>query len=337
MKYRKGVDNMMKHILRRIVTAVMSAALILTAPALIPGGSGMMKAEAATYGSYQVSVNSGYLALRRAMAYDQSNEIGKLWNGDVVELIEATSSTYWYVYAPSLGLYGYVNNSYLSYIGSQTYYDYNVMTVSVSDSYLALRTAKSFDYSNEIGKLWSGDQVEVLDASDSSYYYVYARSLGMYGYVNADYLYGGSGSYNYSYATMTVSVAKGYLALRTAMAYDSSNEIGKLYTGDTVQVIDSSNPDYYYVYAPSLGKYGYVNADYIFGSVVYQNYSYWTVGVNSGYLALRNAKAYDTSNEIGKLWNGQVVQPIDTSDASYWYVYAPSLGMYGFVNSEFLY
>ena len=33
--------------------------------------------------------------------------------------------------------------------------------------------------------------------------------------------------------TWTVSVAKGYLALRTAKAYDASNEIGELYTGDT--------------------------------------------------------------------------------------------------------
>ena len=34
----------------------------------------------------------------------------------------------------------------------------------------------------------------------------------------------------------TVTVASGYLALRNAKAYDSSNEIGELYTGDTVEV-----------------------------------------------------------------------------------------------------
>ena len=62
---------------------------------------------------------------------------------------------------------------------------------------------------------------------------------------------------------MTVGVASGYLALRTAKAYDAGNEIGKLYTGDTVQVIDSSDYQYWYVYAPSLGKSGYVNKDYL--------------------------------------------------------------------------
>ena len=33
--------------------------------------------------------------------------------------------------------------------------------------------------------------------------------------------------------TYEVSVAKGYLALRTSMAYTSSNEIGELYSGES--------------------------------------------------------------------------------------------------------
>ena len=64
--------------------------------------------------------------------------------------------------------------------------------------------------------------------------------------------------------TRTVRVAEGYLALRTAKAYDAQNEIGKLYTGDTVQLIDTSDSGYWYVYAPVLGKSGYVNKDYLY-------------------------------------------------------------------------
>ena len=64
--------------------------------------------------------------------------------------------------------------------------------------------------------------------------------------------------------TRTVSVAKGYLALRTAKAYDEANEIGELYTGDTVQVTDTSDSTYWYVYSPKHGKYGYVNKDYLY-------------------------------------------------------------------------
>ena len=64
----------------------------------------------------------------------------------------------------------------------------------------------------------------------------------------------------------TVSVAKGYLALRTAKAYDSSNEIGELYSGDTVQVQDTSDNTYWYVYSPKLNKSGYVNRNYLIGA-----------------------------------------------------------------------
>ena len=59
--------------------------------------------------------------------------------------------------------------------------------------------------------------------------------------------------------TKTVRVQSGYLALRTAKAFDSSNEIGALYTGDTVEVKDTSDSTYWYVYSPKLGNSGYVN------------------------------------------------------------------------------
>ena len=60
-----------------------------------------------------------------------------------------------------------------------------------------------------------------------------------------------------------VSVAKGYLALRSKPEYDDSNEKGKLYTGDAVFVKDYSNSQYWYVYAPDCQAYGYVNKDYL--------------------------------------------------------------------------
>ena len=64
----------------------------------------------------------------------------------------------------------------------------------------------------------------------------------------------------------TVTVADGYLALRNAKAYDDKNEIGKLYTGDTVDVTDSSGSTYWYVYASRLKKSGYVNRRYLANS-----------------------------------------------------------------------
>ena len=62
----------------------------------------------------------------------------------------------------------------------------------------------------------------------------------------------------------------------------------------------------------------------------------YTVTVADGYLALRNAKAYDDANEIGQLNNGDTVQVQDSSGSTYWYVYVPKLGKEGYVDKNYL-
>ena len=210
----------------------------------------------------------------------------------------------------------------------------SIYTVSVAKGYLALRTAKAYDSRNEIGELYTGDTVEVTDTSDNTYWYVYSSKLNKSGYVNRNYLVGGAASTGGS--NYTVSVAKGYLALRTAKAYDSRNEIGELYSGDTVQVQDTSDNTYWYVYSPKLNKSGYVNRNYLVGGTVSTGGASYTVSVAKGYLALRTAKAYDSSNEIGELYSGDTVQVQDTSDNTYWYVYSPKLNKSGYVNRNYL-
>lgn len=287
--------------------------------------------------TYQVGVSKGYLALRSAMAYDSSNEIGELYSGDTVEVTEYTTSDYWYVYSPKLNLSGYVNNDYLYFLSSQPTSSSGSYTVSVAKGYLALRSTKAYDSSNEIGQLYSGDTVTVSDSSDPQYWYVYSPKLNLSGYVNKDYLYysgdTAASAQSSSGNSRTVSVAKGYLALRSAKAYDSSNEIGQLYSGDTVQLIDTSDSQYWYVYSQKLGKNGYVNKDYLIGGTT--TYATRTVSVATGYLALRSAKAYDSSNEIGQLYSGDTVQLVDTTDAQYWYIYSQKLCKYGYVNKDY--
>ena len=208
----------------------------------------------------------------------------------------------------------------------------------VNSGYLALRSAKAFDSSNEIGQLYTGDTVWLSDSSDPTYWYVYSPKLNLYGYTDQNYLYGGNtgstGTTTYFGETRTVHVNSGYLALRTMKAYDSSNEIGQLYTGDTVQILETSDPQYWYVYSPKYDLNGFVNKDYLSGGTVY---STKTVSVAKGYLALRSAKSYDTSNEIGQLNTGDTVQVIDSGDSTYWYVYSPKLSNYGYVNKDYLY
>ena len=192
-------------------------------------------------------------------------------------------------------------------------------TVTVADGYLALRNAKAYDDKNEIGKLYTGDTVDVTDSSGSTYWYVYASRLKKSGYVNRRYL-ANSSSERY------VSVKSGYLALRNAKAFKSSNEVAELYTGDKVQIADASDSTYWLVYVPGLK-----NKDNTASAVVTK-----TVKVKSGYLALRNAKAYDDANEIGQLNNGDTVQVQDSSGSTYWYVYSSRLGKSGYVNKNYL-
>ena len=137
--------------------------------------------------------------------------------------------------------------------------------------------------------------------------------------------------------TYSVKVKSGYLALRTAKKFDSKNEIGKLYTGDIVIECPTSGDEseYRYVYAPSLKKHGYVNGDYLSLEGVYDRKEMYA-RVETGYLALRNAKKFDKKNEIGKLNTGDPVIILDDSDSEYWTVYAPTLSKTGYVNSNYL-
>lgn len=213
--------------------------------------------DASTAGdTWTVKVDSGYLALRTAKAFERENEIGELYTGDTVQVKDTSDSTYWWVYSPKYKREGYVNKNYLESAG-------NTYSVKVDSGYLALRTAKAYDASNEIGELYTGDTVQVKDTSDSTYWWVYSSKYNKEGYVNKNYLVS-TGSSATSYPKWKVSVSKGYLALRTAKAYDAANEIGELYTGDEVHVMDSSDSTYWYVYSPKHKKNGYVNKNYLY-------------------------------------------------------------------------
>ena len=312
----------------------------LAATALTISAPGNIYDAQASVNTYRVNVATGYLALRTEAALNTANEIGELYTGDLIEVTDYIGATgYWYVYSPKYDRYGYVNNDYLDAITSSGGSSYNtIWTVRVKSGYLALRSAKAFDSSNEIGQLYTGDTVWLSDSNDPTYWYVYSPKLNLYGYTDQNYLYGGNtgstGTTTYFGETRTVHVNSGYLALRTMKAYDSSNEIGQLYTGDTVQILETSDPQYWYVYSPKYDLNGFVNKDYLSGGTAY---SVKTISVAKGYLALRSAKSYDTSNEIGQLNTGDTVQVIDSGDSAYWYVYSPKLSNYGYVNKDYLY
>ena len=60
-----------------------------------------------------VSVSGGYLAVRGDFTYDDANELGKLYNGDVVEIQGGCEGSYVFVYSPKLDTIGWVNAVFL--------------------------------------------------------------------------------------------------------------------------------------------------------------------------------------------------------------------------------
>ena len=105
---------------------------VLTAAAITFSIFGMPKKAEASCNTYQVNVAKGYLALRTDTAFDSRNEIGELYNGDLVEVMDYTGATgYWYVYSPKYDTFGYVNNDYLNSISSSVSAYDTMWTVSV--------------------------------------------------------------------------------------------------------------------------------------------------------------------------------------------------------------
>ena len=237
------------------------------------GSSTQSSSSTASGTEMKVRVSSGYLRLRKSKEYRSDNELARLYNGETVKVQDSSDGTFWYVYVPSKNLSGYVNKNYLSKAGSSSsgssqtakpvQTDGETYSVKVNDGYLALRTAKAFEYENEIGSLYTGDKVKVIEKQAGTYWYVYSPKHGKNGYVNKDYLVKEGGAPSTS-KTYTVRVSDGYLALRTAKAFAYENEIGELYTGDTFQVTDTSDSTYWYGYSPKHGKYGYVNRNYLY-------------------------------------------------------------------------
>ena len=81
---------------------------------------------------------------------------------------------------------------------------------------------------------------------------------------------GGTGKYNSEGYRTVCRLETGYLAMRTAPAYDPNNEIrgAELYNGDQVKLVGSSvagsdGRTYIQVFSDKTGTTGYVNADFL--------------------------------------------------------------------------
>lgn len=295
---------------------------------------------------------------------EESTVLTKLVNGEKVALVEKGEDEYWKVSIEAEEITGYMPNYYLTNEKDAVIDPVKRYVKLEKGENLIIRSLPETDAA-AIGILEIGQEVTLMADMSGKFDYIYVADQKIYGYAESSKLSenpvelkktsddenssdeivqkeicGPGAAPTSNQGQFYVYVQKGYLALRNAKVFDSSNEIGKMYNGDCILAI-KTNEKYWYVYSPSLGMYGYVNSEYLTTTPMGtgQNRSSgmkYYANVNTGYLALRSAPAYDSSNEIGKIANGQEVNVIDTSEDPYWYVYVPGLGQSGYVNSEYL-
>ncbi len=220
--------------------------------------------------------------------------------------------------------------------------------------------------SKVLTKLDNGEKVSLMEKSEGNYWKVYVEAEEIIGYIDYHYLTNISDAVT-DPVIRYVNIKKDASLTILSTPDEDGAALGMAERGDEVTVLAKPDETYAYIYAANESAYGYVErsklsedkpkeetkdtsakkeestpapapaATEVLGAgsppANYQGIYY--VSVASGYLALRNAKAFDASNEIGKMYNGDYVQAIRTNE-QYWYVYSPSLGAYGYTNSDYL-
>lgn len=332
-------------------------------------------------GDYYVTGCKDVVKVREGPDED-SNVLTRLSNGEKVSLVDKEDDGYWKIYIKAENIIGYMPDHYLTNEkDAVTEPVTRYVKIKAGDT-MTIRSLPEED-ANAVGILKRGQKVTLMADMSGDFDYIYAADDKTYGYVESsglsskkvstasastqaatpqptvqaqpqpqtrtqpqapDKVFGPAAAPVSHLGEYYVSVQKGYLALRNAKAFDTSNEIGQMNNGEAVWAMETSGT-YWYVYSPSLGMYGYTNSGYLTTSYSApsqpqsQSSSYLGVyhaNVASGYLALRNDTAFDASNEIGQIANGAEVDVIDMSAGQYWYVYVPSLGQTGYVNSAYL-
>lgn len=183
----------MKRTIRKsILAAVLAIATVFGAAAATVAATSVT-AEATTYTETRYScVASGFLALRTAPCYDDSNIIYEIWtNGTQLCMTGQYSGNYGYCYCPAACCYGWVNVNYTTGSTPAPAPSTECVRYScVASGYLALRTAPCWDDSNIIYQIWAnGTKLCMTGQYSGDYGYCYCPAAGCYGWVNVKYTY----------------------------------------------------------------------------------------------------------------------------------------------------
>lgn len=230
-----------------------------------------------------------------------SKEIGAVKCGDRVSIVQRDVMEYCFVYSPTLEKFGYVLTDrladyadettpgevyYVKPASAQIYADNGfttpLETVSMNDmvTVIVKRTDGAWrveDKSGRIGyiekDLLSEKKVKLESKTESkknsdkktvSSQTVSQAEKKTESTVESEEkvvsgLYTGKGDAPDDYVPYIVDVDVGYLSLRAAPSAKAKT-IGELYYEERVYAIDTTG-DYWYIYAPNLGMYGYVTGD----------------------------------------------------------------------------
>ena len=206
-----------------------------------------------------------------------------------VRLIDDESMTCYFV--EYNGIQGYVKKEYLT--------SEENAACQREESYISKDTSLYDKKSNgeyvETLKINKNDKIKITAKNSGDYWFVYHEASKQFGYVltkdiadapevssretetvssaapaptpvptPTDNRVIGKGEPPKVYNVYYVSGVENFLGVRTAKVYDNSNEIGKAYEGDEIQVFDkNTGSKYWYVYSPTYNKWGYVNYNYL--------------------------------------------------------------------------
>lgn len=244
-----------------------------------------------------------------------SRVIGTLSCGDSVSFInsvaadkESDESKLIFIYSETLGTFGYVKNINLVDIQSEVSYG-EIYYVKSNESPLY-----TDQYGSAIIRLLSkNDMVTVLAKTTNGLWRVSDKS-GKLGYVSVSLLSEEkiSNKFNSSrYSSKSESKTVSKEESQTESRIESKTESRTASKAEPSVKIGAGEP-------PVSG------------------YSVYVVDVDLGYLALRGEPSSDTDEILGELYYEEQVYVIDSS-GSFWYIYAPTLGMYGYVNGDYDY
>ncbi len=239
---------------------------------------------------------------------DNSPVIGTLSFGDSVSFINSSITDYSFVYSETLSAFGYIADCYL--VDSYSEVSYGQIYYSKSNS---VKFFEDESGNNEIRNLSKDEGVTVIAMLESGMWRVTDSSETL-GYVDSQQL----SEEKESEKSKNKSTDKNDKNESKTQSKTESKSESK-----SESKTESKSSD-----GRKIGE----------GEAPTSGYTVYIVDVDVDYLALRSKADSDSDYIIGALYYEEQVYVIDMS-GDYWYIYAPSLGMYGYVrgNSDYLY